>query len=529
MNGIDWINPLKWFRAFSQFIWSWVISLPMSLVGGATPGFIAVAIVVMAVVLTYASDSQWRRGMVEDQIRNAVQVGTNAEAALLARRLAIASPDDLDLRYQAIALDFNEDSKEKAIDALSKMAKQAKYGRAALFLLEKEYSPIQWDKWNEKKKSEFGNLLQIAVDEQPDNKMVASIYADYLLLTGAQEKALGEINKLVSVQPARALQGAMILRQSGRESQATNMARNGLEMLAKQGAEEPENVNLALVRAQFSIFLKQYENAINILNKTAKLSDDKRLLSGTAEILVLWSRDQAAIANPTERFARQLTLLSKAVEIAPNHPLVVNDLMTVSLQCTDEKDPKVAELREILVQGVAPELSHFIRGTAAMMRDDLDEAALHLELAAKGLPTVPAVLNNLAVALATKTEPELDRSLRLVDAAIKQVPDQPYFYETRGQILLKKEMYLDAVQSFERALPAKSLREQIHDGLAKAYKALNSKDLAEQHLKLANDIREGKVKEEINSNVEVDFSKKEEKRLELPLQAETEPNAVDKK
>jgi tetratricopeptide (TPR) repeat protein len=312
----------------------------------------------------------------------------------------------------------------------------------------------------------------------------------------------------------------MILRQSGRESQAVNMARNGLELLAKQGSEEPENVNLALVRAQFSIFLKQYENAITILNKTAKLSDDKRLVSGSAEILVLWSRDQSMIANPTERFARQLTLLSKAVEIAPNHPLVVNDLMTVTLQCTDAKDPKVAELRYLLVQGIAPELSHFIRGTAAMMRDDLDEATLHLELAAKGLPTVPAVLNNLAVALATKEDADLDRALQMVDAAIKQVPNQPYFYETRGQILLKQGDYTNAIQSFERALPAKALGEQIHDGLGKAYLALGQNDIAQQHQKLADAIREAKKVEEVKGDVEVDFSKKKQLGAEVVPAAE---------
>ena len=38
-------------------------------------------------------------------------------------------------------------------------------------------------------------------------------------------------------------------------------------------------------------------------------------------------------------------MLSKAVEIAPNHPLVINDLMAVALQCADEQDNKVAELR----------------------------------------------------------------------------------------------------------------------------------------------------------------------------------------
>ncbi len=509
---MKWLNPILWLRAFSHFVWCWVVTLPFAKLGAATPAILALAIVVIVVALTFTSDPQWRRGLVMEEIRAAKRVGSNGDVTLLTRRLLMDTPNDLGLRFDSAVAEVEADKQVQAKEMISKLALQNHYGRAALWLLEKEFSPIQWDKWDDKKRIDFGNLLEIAAADQPDNKTVASIYADYLLLTGAQEKALSEISKLVSVQPARALQGAMILRQSGRESQAATMAKDGLAMLAKQGAEEPENVNLALIRAQFSLFLKQYENAINILNQTAKLSDDQRLRSGTAESLVLWSRDQSAIANSTERFARQLTLLSKAVEIAPNHPLVINDLMTVALQCAEEKDNKIAELRDLLVQGVAPELTHFIRGTAAMMRDDIDEATLHLELAAKGLPAVPAVLNNLAVAVGTRDgSADLERAIKLVDAALKQVPNQPYFHETKAQILLKQNLYRDAVLSFERALPAEALREQVHRGLSQSYTALNQTDLAEQHQRLADSIHASKQKQGPMGDVEVDFGKKVEK------------------
>lgn len=508
MTGLAWLNPIRWLRAFSHFVSCWAVSLPLANLAAATPAILALAAVLIIIVLTYTSDPQWRRGLVMNQIRTAKQSGSNGDVALLARRLLIDTPEDLGLRYEVALAEASDEENDKVKQSMERLAKQERYGRAAFWLLENEFSPILWAEWDETKKNEFGTIIRIAAEDQPDNKKVASIYADYLLLTGAQEKALGEISKLVSVQPGRALQGAMILRQSGRESQAATMARDGLARLNKQSAEEPENVDLALLCAQFSLFLKEYEKAIEIMNRTARLSDDPRLRTGTAETLVLWSRDQASIANPTERFARQLTLLSKAVEISPNHPLVVSDLMTVALQCADEKDDKVAQLRDLMVQGVAPELAHFVRGTAAMMRDDLDEATLHLELAAKGLPTVPAVLNNLAVTLATREGADLDRALRLADAALKQVPNQPYFHETRAQILLKMERHADAVVSFEQALPAAALREQVHAGLSSAYEALGQTDLADQHQRLAENIRNAKTPAEAKTDVKVDFAPK---------------------
>ncbi|MGV3485934.1 MAG: hypothetical protein ACO1RT_16075 [Planctomycetaceae bacterium] len=508
MTGLDWLNPIRWMQAFSHFVWCWVVSLPIIYLAAAAPAILGLAFIVLVTSLTYTSDPQWRRGLLLDQLRDAKQAGSTGDVALLTRRLLKDTPDNLPLQYEAALAAGDGDAAGQRSMSMRRLAKEEQYGRAAFWLLENEFSPIEWDKWDDKKKSEFGTLVRIAAEDQPDNKAVASIYADYLLLTGAQEKALGEITKLVSVQPARALQGAIILRHSGRESQAATMARDGLERLAKQSAEEPENVNLALLCAQFSLFLKQYENAVSILDRAAKRSDDPRLRAGAAESFVLWSRDQASIADSTARFARQLTLLSKAVEIAPNHPLVISDLMAVALQCADEKDTKVAELRDLLVQGVAPELAHFIRGTAAMMRDDVAEATLHLELAAKGLPAAPAVLNNLAVALASRDTPDLERALRLVDAALKQVPSQPYFHETRAQILLKMERYADAVVSFEQALPATALRVQVHGGLSDAYRALGQDDLADQHQRLAEQSKKSNAQSPSTEELKVDFAPK---------------------
>jgi Flp pilus assembly protein TadD len=130
-------------------------------------------------------------------------------------------------------------------------------------------------------------------------------------------------------------------------------------------------------------------------------------------------------------------------------------------------------------------MAHFIRGTSAMMKNDLETATLHLELAAESLEMVPAVLNNLAVALATRDDRDLDRALILVDKAIERSPEQPYFFETRGQILLKLEQFQEAISSFEKAMPAEALAVQVHRGLATAYAALGQAELAQGHERIA--------------------------------------------
>jgi len=489
MAWLRWFNPLLWLRWMSHFAWCWVVTLPWSRIGGAVPAILALVGLVFAISLTYLSDPQWRRGLVENQLRQAKQVGAKEEISLLSRRLLRESPGDLRFQFEASVAMVDDEAGEQALANIERLATKEKFGPAATWLLEQKYSPVTWGEWDEAKRQSFGTLLQIASDAQPENKAVASYYADYLLLTGNREKALSEITKLVSVQPARALQGAAILRQAGKTEQAANMAKSGLDLLTQRGNEEPENVDLALARAQFLIFLQQYEDAINVLSRTAKVADDPRVRSGIAEVFVLWSRDQMELTNPTARFARQLELLSQGVKVAPNHPMVISDLMSVILQCSSEQDPMVVQLRDVLVQGVAPEPAHFIRGTTAMMRNDVETATLHLELAVKAMPMMPAVLNNLAVALATREAPDLERAMQLVDTALQQLPDQPYFHETKAQIQLQTKDYRGAVTSFEKALSAMELRPQVHDGLRQAYEGLGQKDLADSHAQQAERYR----------------------------------------
>lgn len=604
-NAIRWLNPFFWLRNLSQFFGYWFRSFPFTKIGPALPAIFAMLGILLTILLTFASDSQWRRGLVLQQFRKAKMNRSNEEVSLLARRLLRDTPDDNLLRFEAaaataeIALDIKrEDSQqqdstpagkessqgdsakelpladgaqpsakaegdsdlamnefdfetlfddgdnaataavaamapvtdsalpkevmererklakgENAVADLTRMAIDEQVGEAAIWLLEKEFSPINWDNWADKKRKQFGSLLEVAAKAFPDNPLVSAVYADYLLIKGERDLAIAEIAKLVTVQPARALQGAMLLRQSGRESQAETMIRQGAEAIKKRGDEEPENVDVALIRAQFAVFLKRYQDALELLSRTAKLSKDQRLRSAMTEVFLLWSRDQASVTNETERFARQLTLLNRAVELTPNHPLVLSDLMSVVLQCADNDNPKVAELREILVQGVAPEMAHFIRGTSAMINNDIETATLHLELAAETLEAVPAVLNNLAVALASSDESQLERALTLVNKAIEKSPNEPYFFETRAQILVKLQRYREAIVNFERAMPAQALRPQVHLGLSVSYKALGQDELAERHAALATAAQKASASDDERKALNIDFGSNEKAEL----------------
>jgi len=113
----------------------------------------------------------------------------------------------------------------------------------------------------------------------------------------------------------------------------------------------------------------------------------------------------------------------------------------------------------------------------------------------------------LAVALATTEKADLERALALVDGALKQVPNQPYFHETRAQILLKQERYSDAAVCFEAALPAEALREQVHQGLSDCYVALGQTELAADHQKITDQMKAARAPRASVDDLKVDFNR----------------------
>ena len=148
----------------------------------------------------------------------------------------------------------------------------------------------------------------------------------------------------------------------------------------------------------------------------------------------------------------------------------------------DSDSEKIAASRQALIKGSSPGIAHFVQGTAALMKDDVNTAMMHLKIASELMPRSGAILNNLAVAMTTRKDANLEQALKISNTAIKQTPKAtPHFFETRGQILFRLKRYLDAIPDLERALALEDLAPKAHEALAECYEKLNQPELAEAH------------------------------------------------
>ncbi len=219
-------------------------------------------------------------------------------------------------------------------------------------------------------------------------------------------------------------------------------------------------------------------------------------------------------------------MLEVAVQIAPNNPRVVTMVADHVLGNMNAEDRQLAAVREALIKGSPAGIAHFIKGTAALMNEDHDLAELHLEKAAEQLPRSAAILNNLAVALAMRPDPDYERALKVSNEAIAQVANAtPHFYETRGQILYRMGRFREAISDLERTLAAPSLAAAAHELLATCYEQVGDPDLAEGHRRQAAELK-AKQPNEASDSVRLPSSRPTAER-ETDERETDDPETVD--
>ena len=129
-------------------------------------------------------------------------------------------------------------------------------------------------------------------------------------------------------------------------------------------------------------------------------------------------------------------------------------------------------------------------GAQALSRKEFENSLRLFELARKKSPRSPDILNNLSYTYLVGDTPNPKRALKLVDEALKYLPNAPeyedyrtHFHDTRGKALMQLGQVSEAAAEFEFALQARPDDVPILESLIKCYRA-NDMDAGpyERHL-----------------------------------------------
>lgn len=498
---IQYLNPLQWMRWCSQFLLEWCVSIPWRQVSAGLPAILLVGVLSVLGFLAYSDGGSWRRSLVSGQAQQAFEKEDFVTAELLTRRQINSGDDSSDHLYRLALTQFQLNKKDEAIALMRQMVSSRRSGDAALWLAKELYSGKAWSELTPDQQSDFGTLLTLISQQRPDDLVVKLAYTDYLSASGRYGEAIPLLQQLAITRPMYGWQAAVLARQIGDTELATRLATTSLDKMKQLHNEEPANPSLAIAVVRNQIFLDQHADAIQTLadsiTRMKTPEQQQTLRQAMGDTIASWVSVIKSQPNNTlaERL-RVLKLLQMALQYAPNNPQVLTLVADQTLATLDSSDDDVAVIRSALVEGTSPGIAHFIRGTTAMLNDDVELAERHLKLASQHLPNSSAILNNLAVALTQRGQEHLEEALKLSERAIASVPQpSPYFYETRGQILFRMERYLDAIPDLERSLAVDSLAAAAHQALATCYEHLDEPDLQADHQAASDRLKAAKTKE----------------------------------
>jgi tetratricopeptide (TPR) repeat protein len=532
-----YINPLTWLGWVAQFIQSWVLGFKWGAIPAAIPAILVLVTMLVGTSLVYSSSRAWRERLVEGHMINAYSEENYEVVEMLLKRQIRTNPDDEQLQMRLASAYESMEKQDEAREIFRTLAFDKASGRAAMWLLEKDYDREKAAEWPEEKTAEFGELTRVALVEFPENKQLNAFRAGYLMQRGELQEAITHLDKLTSASPVVGMQIAGMLRARGEEEKARAYSESSNKMIEKMVADEPKRTELRLLHAQSLISLKRHRDALNTLVEGFQQTKDERFRGAIGEAMILYSEAIAKESQDPNTLKLRLQLLKKASDVAPAHPAVIKAIADTILSTVNEEDDQVAALRQSLIDGTTPAMRHFIQGTVAMMQEKPELAAIELQLAAQEMPNSVAILNNLAfakmsVAKEQNNDPKvLQQALDLSDKAIELVQKVPeageqmlFFRETRGQIYLLQGKYIDAIADLGAAVQVPALSIQSNQAISEAYEKLGQPEMAAMHREAAESlIAQAAAEKEKNVDALEQFGdslRQQSSELSLPVKSE---------
>lgn len=487
IKPVHYANPIYWLVWAGRFAWNWLTSRPYTSLGAAVPiVLVASGLVTLLVEMQFRNSAQ-KELVYRSVLSNAVAAKDFDRAVIALGTLTDLDPTDLSFRYQRALVEHERGEYELARDHMVRLAAGKQYGDAALWLVQHEMDLKNMGEWKPEDRERFLQWTEIALANESSRMPARMLMASYLYGIGAYAECLDHFVEIGKVYPEYTLTVAAVYKQLNDLPNAQDWATRATKHYEDALRQNPTNRQARLNLARALIILHKELEASRMLREGFDLSQqqDQELRTASAEALIGRYMRLSELPSSPELLIQQMQLVKGAMDIAPDSSRVMDAVIEVLLRYRENRDSEVDTLRRAMVQGIGPESTHFIQGTLALLKNDFATAKTQLELAAKHNQNLPGILNNLAVAMARMENGNLEDALVLVNSALETAPNQPYFRDTRGQILVKMKRYKEAVPDLEAALKAPEIAREAHESLAICYKEIGLLDLANDHQRMA--------------------------------------------
>lgn len=337
--------------------------------------------------------------------------------------------------------------------------------------------------------------LQAATTSQDATAQLFRLHAAILESEQKKDEAIEQMNKAAQKDSRYWLELASLCRRSGKEEQVEIAAKNALQysldLLQKVDASTPFE-QTEQIRSQVSAgycFSGDFDKAIEVLKQGLQKDKDCSVLRQSLSnvYLLRYQRDLQRANDPSKV---SLNDLEEAMGWNPAN-VVVADLISQLMVFQTEKRQQIGEmLRKQVASGGASAITHILLANEAIIDSKIDDALPHLEIAYKHNSKAINILNNLSLALALSSKPDVSRAEGLIDEAIKIAGESPEILDTKGQILTAAGKEIDAIRCYERAIELIPNRIRTRERLAALYERVGMKELVPPQLAAIERIKE---------------------------------------
>lgn len=443
-------------------------------------GFPAIAATTAAIVLTvmvFRLNAEENIETYKHALTDGAKARDPAAATLILERLALLDPDQPEYRYQwALAVRL-QGKFDRAMSLLSSIAPLDHAGFAPAHLV------IAQRLLDNQPTPETMRIAEIhlrrALERQPDSEDALSMLGQLYFAQGKYKEAERYLLQVVIARPELTLCLAQMYSAMGNKQSMEVNARRAQKFFRERVDASVDDHASRMNWARMTLLLGDGPTAISILQEGLRLSGEQGYRRALGQAYVAWT--DALVKAGNGNVGQCLTLLEQGIRHDYTNPALIDRLLVLCRAKEPEAGKVRGTLRQLLAEGVAVSTVNLILGADARERGRLEEARQHFERAFALAPEMPIVINNLAWSLAFSENPDLQRSLGLIESALQRWPNQLNFRETRGQILIKLGRWKEALSDLEAALPALPQNQALHQALAETYRNLNMPEMAETH------------------------------------------------
>lgn len=336
--------------------------------------------------------------------------------------------------------------------------------------------------------------LQSASQDIEAEPQLLILYA--ALLDGDQkvDEALSLLQRAANKDAKHWVDVAKFARRIGKLDVSTLAAKNALayhQRILDDAKDSTSFEELEVMRVQLAVsyaLLNEHTKAIETLMLGLKSDQPCNVLRQALSNAHLY-RYQSELERVKDPSKIGLDDVEKAMFWNPSNPAVADLVSQLMAFQKDQKEQIGAMLRKQISRGEGVALTHVLLANEAIIDEKIDDAIPHLEIAYRHFPTALNVLNNLSLALATTSKPDLKRAEELIEQAVKLGGESTELMDTRGQILAIAGKDLDAIRSFEKSIALMPSRIRTRERLIELYEKVGLKEMVPAQLAAIEDIK----------------------------------------